>query len=297
MSMPDIDTRLAKLTLWGGPIDVEPLPGGMTNRNLLIRSPLGRFVARVAGNSRVHGIDRLAEQAATRAAARAGLGPELVWAEADLMILRHVEGHTLESSDFARNPMPGRIVALLRRIDDVMPGLYDGPTLDRTPAALLWHYSRELLALPNRWCEAVAALMPTVAELTTRLGPMPRGFAHNDIHGANIIDDGDRLWLVDWEYAGRGQAMVDVASLVNNGLFSQASAQEVLATWLGRPPHLQDLADLAAMRLAAALRDLFWGYAQDALIAPDHGELDRYIAINQERVAEASMRAARSFLP
>ena len=91
--------------------------------------------------------------------------------------------------------------------------------------------------------------------------------------------------------------MVDVASLANNGLVCEASAREVLATWLGRPPHLHDLADFAAMRLAAALRDLFWGYAQDALIAPDHGELDRYIAINEERVAAASMRVAHSFLP
>ncbi|MDQ0394153.1 choline/ethanolamine kinase family protein [Labrys monachus] len=290
MPLPDLTTRLAALPLWSGPLEIEPLPGGLTNRNVLVRSGQGRFVARAAGDNAIHGIDRRAEQAATRAAAEAGLGPELVWAEADLMVLRHVEGRTLAATDLAEAATLRRTVALLRLAGTAMPRLYRGPVLDRRPLVLLDRYRRMLSERPNRWRGAVEACRPLLTRLAAGLAAIPPGFAHNDIHGGNLIDDGHRLWLVDWEYAGQGQPMADIASLANNALLSEEHAGEALAQWLGHGPDAGEREAFAAMRLAAALRDLLWGYAQDAFAAPPAEDLADYIAVNEQRVKTAAQR-------
>ena len=61
-----------------------------------------------------------------------------------------------------------------------------------------------------------------------------------------------------------------------------------LTDWLGRPPTAEEMQGFMAMRLAAAMRDLFWGYAQDGLVASRPGKLDGYIAINENRVRVAA---------
>lgn len=289
MRLPDVEDRLAALPLWSGAVEIEPLPGGLTNRNLLVRSRQGRFVARIAGDNDIHGIDRRAEQASTLAAAEAGLGPEVVWAEPALMVLRHVEGRTLEKSDFLDDSTVRNVVALLRLTNEVLPRLYRGPALDRRPLVLLRRYAERLVARPNRWRDAARACRPHLAALATMLAALPDGFAHNDIHGGNLIDDGARLWLVDWEYAGRGLAMIDVASLANNAEMADERADEAFRLWLGHVPGAAERGALAAARLAAALRDLLWGYAQDAFAVPGV-DLGDYIAVNERRVAAAAER-------
>ncbi len=289
-ALPDHADRLAALPLWGGPITIEPMVGGLTNRNLMITAPAGRFVARIAGDNAIHGIDRRAEQEATRAAAASGLGPELAWAEPGLMILRHIEGTTLGRTDFGEWARLRRVLDLLNRIRRELPGHYRRTPRDRRPVVILADYLERLSAKPNRWRRAAEDHRPLLESLTKRLAVLPPGFAHNDIHGDNIIDDGRRLWLVDWEYAGQGQPLCDLASFVNNAQLDEEAARRCLAYWLDRPATQGDDQGFAAMRLAAALRDLFWGYAQDGLIAGQPGRLDDYIAINEGRVRVAAAR-------
>ena len=287
-SKPDHYDRLAALPLWDGAIVVEPIAGGLTNRNLLVTARHGRFVARIAGDNPAHDIDRAAEQAATRAAAACGLGPDLVWAEPGLMILRHIEGRMLDSANLRDRAKLRQVLALLNRIRRTLPEHYRGPLRDRYPLAILDGYLRRLSAEPNRWQQVIDRYRPLLDKLAAQLAGMPAGFAHNDVHGDNIIDDGQRLWLVDWEYAGQGQSLVDLASFFNNAGLDGGMAPICLADWLGRPPTAEEMQGFMAMRLAAAMRDLFWGYAQDGLVASRPGKLDGYIAINENRVRVAA---------
>ncbi|MGJ4856383.1 phosphotransferase [Labrys sp. La1] len=287
-AMHHYQDRLAALPLWGGPVAIEAMTGGLTNRNLLITAKTGRFVARIADDNAAHDIDRAAEQAATRAASECGLGPELVWAEPGLMILRYIDGKTLRSADLAGAAKLRRSLALLGRVRREMPARYDGTRRDRSPIALLTGYAKRLATEPNRWQQAIDRYRPLIERLRARLELLPSGFAHNDVHGDNIIDDGERLWLLDWEYAGYGQPLVDLASLVNNAGLRDEAIEIGLADWLGHAPTHSEGEDFATTRLAAAMRDLFWGYAQDGLVADQPGKLDDYISINEGRVNAAA---------
>jgi thiamine kinase-like enzyme len=278
-----IADRIVALSCWRGSITVEPLDGGLTNRNFLVRERGARFVVRISGDSAVHDIDRAAELAASRAAEQAGLGPAVIHAEPGALVLAHVTGRTLAPPDLAETPTLMAAIDLLRRVGDAMPRFYTGPARDRRPVCVLAAYRRALAAAPAPWRQAAAAHEPAIARLAALPAPPPV-FVHGDIHAGNLIDDGTRLWLVDWEYAGMGVAGHDLASLVANGPEGDSPdfAEAALAAWLRRSPSAADRAALWQGRLGATLRDLFWGYAQ-ATIDPAFAMSD-YLSINERRV-------------
>lgn len=259
--MSDV-ARLAALPIWPGQPDIAPLPGGLTNRNYLVSAAGRRFVARVGGDVRHHGVNRHIDHAVSLAAAAAGMSPAVRHAADDILVLDHVDGRTLEAADFGIASVVSSVLALVDRISD----------LPVPPTA------------PRRDPMAVLARGPTLAaldlprELLDRLAAFKaRALVHGDLHPSNILHDGRRVWLVDWEYAGLGEPASDLASLsVNAGV-----DRETAAGWARRAGIASHDFDL--LRLAAAIRDLDWGLAQ-ALADPAFGATE-YIAINRARVA------------
>ncbi len=93
--------RVAGLPLWRGQVRPEILPGGLSNRNFVVRDGEDAYVARlVGGDDPAHGIVRAREIAVSRAAHRAGIAPELVYAEPGLLVLRLIA----RSPRMARRP-------------------------------------------------------------------------------------------------------------------------------------------------------------------------------------------------
>jgi aminoglycoside phosphotransferase (APT) family kinase protein len=198
------------------------------------------------------------------------------------MVLRYIEGVALAAGDLAGPRILPAAVALLRRCRAILSSLYVGPWIDRSPAATLASYQSLIASRPNRWRSAAAGHQRAIAAVSAHFAAFPRTFVHGDVHAANIVDDGDRLWLVDWEYAGSGIGLVDLASLTVNGLFDEAATRQALALWHGAALGRDAVTDLRFARLAAALRDLFWGYAQDAFGGGFDGE--PYVKENERRV-------------
>src|SRR6185312_9907869 len=88
--------RIRGLALWRGPIVPAILPGGLSNRNYVVRDGGDAYVVRlVGGDDPAHGIVRAREVAVSRAAHRAGLAPELVLAEPGLLVFRLIAGRAL----------------------------------------------------------------------------------------------------------------------------------------------------------------------------------------------------------
>jgi thiamine kinase-like enzyme len=265
-------------------VTVSPLEDGLSSSAYAVESAGERFVLRLAEAPGVHPVDRAAELAATEAAARCGIGPELVFADDAVLVRRFVEGRTLDAEDWRSPATRRQAVSLIARVPRELATVYRGPRLDRSSAATLGHYQRLLQSRPSPWQAAAAERRALTREALALLSGLPSAIGHNDVHGANIVDDGARLWLIDWEYAGVAPPLCDLASLLVNAQLDQAEAAEAVALWSGLGGI--DPRRLAAARLAAALRDLFWGYAQ--ALSEGFPGAGAYIAENERRVtAEA----------
>src|SRR6516162_123971 len=108
-----LESRVARLGCWHGPVSLEPLKGGLTNISFVATDRGEKFVVRCGEDIAVHHVFRERERAASRAAFEAGLSPEVIHAESGITVLRFIEGRTLGEADLAANL--GRIVPLLRK--------------------------------------------------------------------------------------------------------------------------------------------------------------------------------------
>lgn len=256
------EARIRALPCWRGRVDSEPLAGGLTNRNYLVRDGLARFVVRMVGADLPrHGISRAHELAATRAAFEAGIGPELVHAEPGLLVIRHIAGTTLDAARI-REP------ATVDRIADLLATSHRETARHlRGPAPCFWifhtlrHYLRQIAESggdPGRCAADLAA----VDDLEKATGPVRVAFAHNDLLAANLIDDERRLWLIDWEYAGFGAALFDLAGLSTLNELDDDLRARLRTRYRRGAPEDSPPGAFAAMCAAAALRESLWGDVQ-----------------------------------
>jgi thiamine kinase-like enzyme len=272
MVEPGLDAdlrRIAALKLWRGRIRPEILSGGLSNRNFVVRDGGDAYVVRlVGGDDPAHSIVRAREIAVSQAAHRAGIAPELVHAEPGLLVLRLIEGHTLTATEVAAPAMLRRIAALLQRCHGEVAAHLRGPA----PCFWVFHALRDYLAAlagHGVAAERIERLRRVVAALEAAVGPTRLALTHNDLMPGNLIDDGARLWLIDWEYAGFGAPLFDLASLAVDNALDEAAQETLLAAYFRRAPRATLRRRYAAMRIAAALRESLWARVQQ-----QHATLD-----------------------
>jgi thiamine kinase-like enzyme len=264
VSLPDPVTLLNELVPVLGERGSEPLAldGGITNRNYRVVMGGEDYVLRICGkDTAVLGIDRDAECEATMAAARIGVGPEVVVYRPDLEVLvtRWVEGTPATAQD-VRDAVEA-IAAALRKVHAgaPLPARFD-------TFALVFDYRDEIRdrggSDPPGFHEAAAAAARIQAVLTgADHDPVP---CHNDLLPANFLHDGDEIRIVDWEYAGMGDRFFDLGNLAVNNEFGASEEERLIAAYFGEPDGRR-LAALRLMRVMSDFREAMWGAVQDVV--------------------------------
>jgi len=201
----------------------EVLGGGITNHNVKVTRPDGVYVLRVAGkDTGLLGIDRAVEHAATLAAAKVGVGPRVArFVEPEgWLVTEFITGSPPPQEQLREPAQLARVAAALRAFHDAraIPGRFE--TLEVVEAYRGTALERGA-TLPAAFADAY--------ELARRIADRRAGAArcpcHNDLLNANFLDDGERLRIVDWEYAGMGDPFFDLANFsINHELDADARA-------------------------------------------------------------------------
>jgi thiamine kinase-like enzyme len=220
------------------------------------------------------------ELAASRAAHAAGISPAVVYAEPGVLVLEFVEGRTLTPEDVRDRPRLARIVELVRRAHHEIQHHLRGPSL------MFWvfHVLRDYAATLSEGKSRMAPELPSLLERADRLeqvvGPIELVFGHNDLLAANFLDDGRRLWLIDWDYAGWNSPLFDLGGLASNSELPEADREWLLEAYFARSV-TDDLRRRAqAMLTASLLREAMWSMVSElhATVAFD------FVAYTQENL-------------
>jgi thiamine kinase-like enzyme len=241
---------------------------------------------RVGDDILVHGVVRANELAASRAAHQAGLSPAVLHAEPGILVLEFIEGRTLTPED-VRNP-----ANLERLIDMVRRCHRDIPNYLRGPGAMFWvfhvvrDYAHTLDEGGSLYAPLLSDLLARAARLEEAVGPIEVVFGHNDLLAANFIDDGKRLWLVDWEYAGFNSPLFDLGGLASNSELNPAQAEQALSLYFGKPVDDALRRRAAAMTAASLLRETMWSMVSEIYSTVDF-DYGAYTAENLRRFEAA----------
>ena len=249
--------RIATLPCWSGRVDPQPLSGGMTNRNYIVNDRAQKFVVRIGEDMPLHGILRFNERAASRAAYAAGISPLVVFADHGIMVLQYIEGKTFTAEDIRDPKHFPRIIDLLKRTHADVARHLEGPVLLFWVFHILRGYISNLRQSQSPRQSLLANLVPCAAKLEAAVGDMPLVFSHNDLLAANFLDDGNRLWLIDWDYAGYNSPLFDLGGLASNNQFDVALTTTLLEHYFGRIDEAL-LNQFHAMKCASLLRETMW---------------------------------------
>jgi thiamine kinase-like enzyme len=263
LSSEAIQLRIAKLPCWQGEIDVEPLDGGMTNLNFKVSDTIGQYVVRLGDDDPVHLISRANEYAASVAAFRVGVSPEPVHHENGVLVVRFVDGQVYGEADVRVPENLERIVESLGRFHREVPRHFDGITVMFWVFQVLRHYRNLLERGGSTHAARLPELMRICDELETAVGPVEIVFGHNDLLAANFIDDGERIWLIDFDYAGFNSPLFDLANLASNNELDKEQELLMLEQYYGDRADKRLIGSFTAMKCASLLRETMWSMVSE----------------------------------
>ena len=256
--------RIRKLSIWQDEITVVPLGGGRTNLNFVVEDTSGKYVARLGEDIVEHHVMRFNELAASRAAHAAGLSPAVVYAQDGLTVLEFVECKTFTSADVRQQRNLEKIVPLIRSCHIDIPAHLRGPVLVFWVFHVIRDYAVKLQEVGGPHAALAGELLAIGNKLETDAGPFDMVFGHNDLIAENILDDGERLWLIDWDYAGYNSPLFDLGGLASNNGLSPDQEIWVLETYFDTLVTPELMRRYHAMKCASLLREAMWSMVSES---------------------------------
>lgn len=236
-------------------IKIERL-GGLTNKNFRLETPRGRFVLRIPGAGTSEYISRSNEAHAARIAADAGVNAEILFFDENdgVMLCRYIDGAvTLNGERFKDLGAVARAAQSLRRVHECGKPFLNRFDLFQMIDEYLAILAKKNAALPAGYHTVKAEAEKVRAALAIR--PLPLRPCHCDPLAENFLDTGERVFVIDWEYAGNNDPMWDLGDLsVEAGFGPEQDAALLQAYFAGQVPS----ADHGRMVLYKAMCDLLW---------------------------------------
>jgi thiamine kinase-like enzyme len=222
-------------SLAGKPRTICELSGGLTNRNYKVTTPDGSFVARIsAGGSELLAIDRDCEYRNSLTAAAAGAGaPVVEYRPQDrLLVIGYIEGRTFDAADVAAAENLPRIAQACRRLH---AGDRFGNDFD------MFGIQRRYLSVARSRGFKIPAgyddLEPQFTAAEKALAVRAEGTVpcNNDLLPANLIDGGERIWLIDYELSGNNDACFELGNIAAEAHLSRDALAGLVTAYYGRP--------------------------------------------------------------
>jgi len=267
----DAESTISKLACWQGSIELEPLEGGITNHNYQVhdKGDGRKYVVRLGSDIPVHHISRQKEASVATAAFHAGLSPEIIHTEEGVLVMDYVVGRTLAPEDVRDQGQLIDIVKIIGSCHRDIPGHLRGTAPMFWVFQVVRDYALSLKAANSNHIGKLADLLKANSELENAAAPFDIVFGHNDLLAGNILHDGERLWLIDWEYAGFNTPLFDLGGLASNNEFQKSDEVCLLEAYFEAPLTEELWKRFQAMKTASLLRETMW-----SMISELHSTLD-----------------------
>jgi len=257
-----VDEAIARVPMWADAKDlkISPLSGGITNSNYRIDTNGESFVLRIAGaDTELLGISRDHEYAANLAAGKLGIAPEVIYMikPEGYLVTRFIKARPFPPEEITQPEKIRWVMETVRKIHSMpeIPGAFSVFRTVEEYATIARRYNVEFPEgfdwLIERMNEAEAAIMTD---------PEPLRPCHNDLLNANFLID-DRIYVLDWEYAGMGDIYFDLANFSDHHELSDDQDRWLLECYFGEVTE-KHLAHLKIMKVMSDFREAMWALVQ-----------------------------------
>ena len=255
--MKEIVDLVSSLSCFQNPTDITPINGGITNVNVGVTNNNKKYVVRIGKDIPEHGVMRWNELALSKAAQSLGVSPAVVHYEPGILVLEFIEAQTFEEADVRKSKNLMRIISLVAKTHRGIGQHLNTPILPFWPFQVNQSYMSRLETDGSTHMSKLADLKRQLELLQDATGQVDLVIGHNDLLAANILDDGDQLWLIDWEYGGFNTPLFDLAGLAGNNGLSILQEQQMLEQYFDRSWEIY-WRPYQAMKCISLMRETLW---------------------------------------
>lgn len=254
--MSVIEKIAAQVEDWKGrDVSIQQLSGGLTNTNYKVTVDGMPYFVRVPGEStELLAIDRDNEHHNTRAAASAGVAPKVLHhlPEHSAMVLEFLDGKTMSKDSLNQPGQPSRMAQAIKKLH-AGPRFYSDFNMFRLTEYYLNLCRERSIEIPKGYPERIPVVNEIEKAMSVKpLAPVP---CNNDLLAENYIDDGEQLWLIDYEYSGNNDPTFELGNTCQEMQFNDDQIEEVCAAYFGdASPQM-----VARMKLNMIMSDVGWG--------------------------------------
>jgi thiamine kinase-like enzyme len=243
-------------------LEIEELTGGITNKNYKICTEADCYVLRLGGNeTRFLGIDRKTEHECSFLASQTGIAPRpAAFLEPEGYILSEfISGNGIPAGEIGRQENIKRVVGSMKAYHSLeyFPGSF-------SPFRVAEEYTKTAQSFNVKLPDLIDWYLDTSREIERAMyarEPLVPRPCHNDLLNGNFIDDGTRIRILDWEYAGMGDIFFDLGNFAIQHEFNDEQDEMLLHAYFTTPTDSQR-AHQKLMKIMSDLREAMWAQVQ-----------------------------------
>ena len=268
----DAIEKIKTLSIWKKDLTINPLEGGITNLNFLVNHGNEKLVVRLGQDIPEHLVYRSNEINVSKAAHEIGVSPKLIHSEQGVLVLEFIESETLDPKGVQKNLE--RIIPIIKKIHNEIPNFLSGQPAIFWVFHVIKYYANFLRSNHSIHQNKIDDLLLKASKLEKLSSPREIVFGHNDFLAANFLDDGSKIWVVDWEYGGFNDPLFDIGGLASNNDFKQDLEKEALEMYYEKSISNDFLLKYDSMKTASLLRETMWSMVSEitSKLDFDYGE-------------------------
>ena len=257
----NIENSIRSIPIWNEKIKIQTIEGGLTNQNFLIEENNKKYVVRLGNDIPEHLISRSNELIVSKAASNAGISPKVIYHSEGILVLDYIECKTLSAEGVRKNIKS--IIPLIKKIHHEIPKNLYGQSIIFWVFHVIRNYVKFLYDNKSSHSKILSDLISQSELLEKKSSPYEIVFGHNDLLPANFLDDGSRLWVIDWEYAGYNTPLFDLGGLSSNNDFSFEEETYLLENYFQNKINDKLLLQYNSLKCASLLRETMWSMVSE----------------------------------
>ena len=298
MNTDQLNKKLQTLGIFDGKIDLKFFEGFMTNNSYLACDDNKKYVVKIRVNREHYGVVSGHEVEASKAGYRGGISPKVVYNDDSILIFQYIDSNELTVEKIRKKETLKKIVSLIKIVQKEVVKYLEGPNLSIGLFQMIKNKISILKERGSPYDDKFNNLIKDCEIFERKYEPHEIAFAHNDFYFKNILDDGKKLWLIDWEFSGFNPPLLDLANLSKNNELSQEEDNFILEEYFGDTVTEASRYKFQELKCASLLKGVLWGMISeifsekvfdyksytDRIYAKYIEQLDYFKSLNNEKI-------------